>query len=69
MYQMRAVLTTVGLNDLGSWQFGCQDTTLSEETTRFYAGCTVLALEALHANDNIYRDLKVRHGWCSLHSW
>jgi tRNA A-37 threonylcarbamoyl transferase component Bud32 len=32
--------------------------TLDEDTTRFYAGCIVLALEALHSKNNIYRDLK-----------
>ena len=31
---------------------------LSEESTRFYTGNIVLALEALHAKHNIYRDLK-----------
>jgi protein kinase A len=35
-----------------------EETTLSEDTTRFYTGCIILALEALHEKDNIYRDLK-----------
>ena len=35
-----------------------EEQTLSEESTRFYAGNIVLALEALHAKNNIYRDLK-----------
>ena len=29
-----------------------------ESSARFYAGCIVLALEALHGKNNIYRDLK-----------
>jgi serine/threonine protein kinase len=31
---------------------------LDEAQTRFYAGCIVLAIEALHEKNNIYRDLK-----------
>ena len=31
---------------------------LDEAQTRFYAGCIVLAIEALHEKDNVYRDLK-----------
>ena len=32
--------------------------TFTEDRTRFYAACIVLAIEHLHANDIVYRDLK-----------
>ena len=35
-----------------------EEQVLSENQTRFYAGCVVLALEGLHNSMNIYRDLK-----------
>lgn len=48
---------TYSLFQQGSFKFSCYKN-LGEASVKFIAGCVILALECLHDNNYMYRDLK-----------